>query len=553
MKDAWLSACDNTIQTFVRDSTRLEPNALKVTPVEYIDFHYQIGLRLLFKAQTSTLHQAGSITAHADTQVYRTRPDYERALQAETSAVLARDKTLDDARARLIANPYGAWRKEEVVYSHPTRICLTDYCDSCRGKGSVNCRHCSGSGKTTCHSCSGSGQVMRQRSYYDHFTKQNRIEHYYESCSGCTGSGRVRCSSCGGSGDERCSPCNGTGVVSQITSIATVGTPDYHLIYPQADVPNFIREGLYKAGLPELAKYGNVQHAQDEVDYARRDVTVMYDASLPFGRLESPLPEADEPIRWILYGVTPHILDAGHVLQTLLKSDLDMLVRQATPGKLLNPWVARASRKTVRTFMESEAHQAMLVENSRGKKGDMLREALNRAFATPYLDEALTSLGNIVGAVQRWSVIKWGLFTALFIYLLAPALVVYQQQGVMDFERARIYLTFPIQAASTDQLLYSLKAVAILHGLPMVAAALCGTVLGYLWRRGWLKRRFGKHLAAWSLEQKRVRNRWATGTLFTLAATLLLFYFFPVWITQDEMLFGMVPMHDLFRQLVQLR
>lgn len=64
--------------------------------------------------------------------------------------------------------------------------------------------------------------------------------------------------------------------------------------------------------------------------------------------------------------------------------------------------------------------------------------ALNRAFATPYLDEALTSLGKIVGAVQRWSVIKWGLFTAMFIYLLAPALVVYQQQGVMDFERAHL-------------------------------------------------------------------------------------------------------------------
>lgn len=34
MKDAWLAACDTTIQNFVRDSTRLEPGELSVVPVD---------------------------------------------------------------------------------------------------------------------------------------------------------------------------------------------------------------------------------------------------------------------------------------------------------------------------------------------------------------------------------------------------------------------------------------------------------------------------------------------------------------------------------------
>ncbi|CCJ74826.1 FIG00554536: hypothetical protein [Cronobacter condimenti 1330] len=312
MKDAWLAACDTTIQTFIRDSTRLEPGELKVVPLEYIDFHYQIGLQLHFNVKTETANQAGRVSARQDLEVCRTRPDYERAMQAQTSAVLARDKTLDEARASLLSRPYGNWHEEECVYFHPLRVCLTENCDNCHGKGAVRCGSCHGSGKTSCSGCGGSGQVMRQRSYYDHYTKQNRTENYYEHCSGCFGSGKVRCSSCGGSGDKQCGPCNGTGVMSYITSLMMTATPDYQLIYPQADVPEFIREALYKPGLPALGSYGPVQHAHDDVDYVRRGVSVLYNASVPFGRLESPLPEAGvEPVRWILYGVTPRIFDAG--------------------------------------------------------------------------------------------------------------------------------------------------------------------------------------------------------------------------------------------------
>ncbi|EOV9543090.1 hypothetical protein ACOZVK_002180 [Cronobacter sakazakii] len=553
MKDAWLAACDTTIQNFVRDSTRLEPGELSVVPVDYIDFHYQISLRLIFNVRTDTASQAGRVSAGLNTDVCHSRPEYERALQAQTSAILARDKTLDDARASLLSRPYGDWKSEEVVYLHPMQVCLTENCNNCHCSGSVNCGQCHGSGKTSCYGCGGSGQVMRQRSYYDHYTKQNRTENYYESCPACYG-GRVTCNGCGGSGKKQCSPCSGTGMISHITSLKATATPDYQLVYPQADVPEYIREGLYKAGVPLLGSYGPVALAYNDVDYARRDVHVLYDANVPFGRMESPLPEAgEEPIRWILYGVTPHILDAGHVLQALLKNDLDMLVRQAMPGKRRNPRVGAASRKTVQTFMESEAHQAMLIEHSRGKRGDALREALNRAFATPYLNEALESLGSLVSAVQRWSLAKWSLFTALIMYLLLPVVTTWQRQGMMNFDTGRIYLTAPGHINGVWNVEAGLKGIAMVHGIPMLCIALVGTLVGYLWRSHWLNRQFGKPLTVWGKQQGRLRSRWLLGAVLSMVIATALLLVAPVWISQDEMLYGVVPVHELIQQLVALR
>ncbi|ELY4601298.1 hypothetical protein SM003_003974 [Cronobacter malonaticus] len=553
MKDAWLAACDTTIQNFVRDSTRLEPGELSVVPVDYIDFYYQISLRLIFNVRTDTATQAGRISAGLNTDVCHSRTEYERALQVQTSAILARDKTLDDARASLLSRPYGDWKSEEVVYLHPMQVCLTENCSNCHGSGSVNCGQCHGSGKTSCCSCGGSGQVLRHRSYYDHYSKQNRTESYYESCSSCYG-GRVTCNGCGGSGNKQCSPCSGTGIISHITSLKATATPDYQLVYPQADVPEYIREGLYKAGVPSLGSYGPVALTYNDVDYARRDVHVMYDANVPFGRMESPLPEAgEEPIRWILYGVTPHILDAGHVLQALLKNDLDMLVRQATPGKRRNPRVGTASRKTVQTFMESEAHQAMLIEHSRGNRGDALREALNRAFATPYLNEAIESLGGLVSAVQRWSLAKWSVFTALMIYLLLPVVTTWQRQGMMNFDTGRIYLTAPGHINGVWNVEAGLRGIAMVHGIPMLCIALVGTLVGYLWRSSWLNRQFGKPLTAWGKQQGRLRSRWLLGAVLSMVIATALLLVAPIWISQDEMLYGVVPVHEVIQRVVQWR
>ncbi|KAB1016049.1 hypothetical protein FZI21_19835 [Cronobacter sakazakii] len=230
-----------------------------------------------------------------------------------------------------------------------------------------------------------------------------------------------------------------------------------------------------------------------------------------------------------------------------------MLVRQATPGKRRNPRVGAASRKTVQTFMESEAHQAMLIEHSRGKRGDALREALNRAFATPYLNEAIESLGSLVSAVQRWSLAKWSLFTALMMYLLLPVVTTWQRQGMMNFDTGRIYLTAPGHINDVWNVEAGLKGIAMVHGIPMLCIALVGTLVGYLWRSHWLNRQFGKPLTAWGKQQGRLRSRWLLGAVLSMVIATALLLVAPVWISQDEMLYGVVPVHELIQKVAELR
>ncbi len=192
-------------------------------------------------------------------------------------------------------------------------------------------------------------------------------------CYTCTG-GKVNCGHCSGSGNQRCSPCDGTGETTRITRLASVAVPRYQLIYHREDVPTFIKDGLYKAGIPELASYGAVKLADSSIDEGLRNVNFIYNASVPFARFTSQLRQtqlAKQPVNWIVYGRHPQILDAGHIVELMLKNDLNELVYRSTKGKLLNPLVAAVSRKTVATFMESEAHQDMLDANRAGKSGKM--------------------------------------------------------------------------------------------------------------------------------------------------------------------------------------
>ncbi|WP_131409371.1 hypothetical protein [Atlantibacter hermannii] len=251
MKDAWLATCSATIQNFVERSTRLQSDKLDLELVEKIDFDYRVNLSLHFRVETQHHVQVGRVSAGNGTQVFNHDGQYSQALQAETSAVLSRVETLREARSLVLSQPYGAIKKERVIYSHPTRLCLIENCVQCGGRGQVNCSWCHGSGRLTCTTCGGSGQVLDQRNHFDHYTKQYRVESYYRSCTSCS-AGHVSCSHCIGSGRQRCSPCEGTGETTRITQLSSVAVPQYQLVYYRQDVQTFIKDGLYKAGIPEL-------------------------------------------------------------------------------------------------------------------------------------------------------------------------------------------------------------------------------------------------------------------------------------------------------------
>jgi len=553
MKDAWLDTCSTTIQDFVERSTRLQPDNLDLELVEKIDFDYQINLSLHFRVETTDHTQVGRVSAGNGTRVFTSTFQYAEALQAETSAVLSRAETLREAQELVLSHPYGALKKDHEIYSHPTRLCLTENCTNCNGRGQVNCSWCYGTGRVSCTTCGGSGQVLEQRSHFDHYTNQYRTESHYRMCYTCSG-GKVNCNHCSGSGNQRCSPCDGTGETTRITRLSSVAVPQYQLIYHREDVPTFIKDGLYKAGIPELASYGAVELADSSIDEGLRNVNFIYNASVPFARYTSQLRQAqlaEQPVNWIVYGRRPQILDAGHVVELMLKNDLNELVYRSTRGKLLNPLVAACSRKTVATFMESEAHQDMLDANRAGKSGEMLREAMNRGVTTTYIDEALTSLKSITQAVQNWSVVKWAIFSAVIIYLFMPLYTAYGDIWISDIATGRVYLTPFLRWDSQHNLLASLEVLARYCGLFIAIAAVVISFLGYLWRRGWVRWRMGQHLSKWAVNEKILRSGWFKSLLLTSLLTTSLLLFFPIWVTNEGELFGQYSLIELLRWVAQ--
>ncbi|HBL7190754.1 TPA: hypothetical protein LSX69_004702 [Escherichia coli] len=540
MTAAWLSSCTSTIQNFVETSTRLHHDKLVLTLQEQIDFDYQINLRLDFRVEAIRHSQAGRVTATRNKLIFFNLLQYAEALKAETRAVLSRQETLREARSLLLSHSYGQICDETKIYSHPQHLCLTENCSGCNGRGQVNCSSCHGSGKTTCFSCGGSGQVMAQRSYYDHYSKQTRTESYYEGCSSCGSSGRRRCNHCSGSGNQQCSPCKGTGEITQITQLNSIAVPKYQLVFFKHDVPTFIKDGLYKAGIPKLAQFGEVKLLKDSVNDEGYLVNFLYNASVPFARFNSSLPQAgNQQIHWIIYGVKPQILDAGHVIELLLKSDLHNLVYSATKNKLLNPFVASFSRKTIRTFMASEAHQDMLEANRSGKSGETLREELNRGFTTTYLDETLNSLKAIMSAIQRWSVFKWAIISSFIMYMVMPIYTAFNRYWEQDAKN--IYMT-PISKWNTQQeLLSSLKLIIQHCGVLIIIIAIIIPALGYAWRRLWVRWRLNKQLLMWSLDKGILRSKWFLSLLLASVFSLALLLINPIWMTQDGLLFGIYP------------
>jgi len=276
---------------------------------------------------------------------------------------------------------------------------------------------------------------------------------------------------------------------------------------------------------------------------------------MPFARFNSPLPQsqsADQQIHWIVYGMTPQILDSGHVVELMLKNDLNNLICLTSSGRLLNPLVAMFSRKTVSTFMESEAHQEMLDANRKGQSGDSLREALNRAFTTHYIDEALTSLKAVMKAIQNWSVVKWSIFSSIIIYLLMPFYIIFGNIRTQHWIEKTVYLTPFTRSNNYQELLSSLQTLVLSSGLFIAVGALLIPLLGYLWRKGWVYWRIDKHLASWAVDKSILRSGWLISFLMTSILSIALLLFFPIWMTDQGLLFGKYPIKELVYWVMNL-
>ena len=98
----------------------------------------------------------------------------------------------------------------EVPGSHHVETCTR-----CSGSGRVICSNCGGDGRNTCSRCGGSGQIQKSESRYEVTGYNVYSDGHREPVYGYrTHYYYVSCSNCGGSGTVECSTCRGSGKVT---------------------------------------------------------------------------------------------------------------------------------------------------------------------------------------------------------------------------------------------------------------------------------------------------------------------------------------------------
>lgn len=98
----------------------------------------------------------------------------------------------------------------EVPGSHHVETCTR-----CSGSGRVICSNCGGDGRNTCSSCGGSGQIQKSESRYEVTGYNVYSDGHREPVYGYrTHYYYVNCGNCGGSGTVECRTCGGSGKVT---------------------------------------------------------------------------------------------------------------------------------------------------------------------------------------------------------------------------------------------------------------------------------------------------------------------------------------------------
>lgn len=535
----WLAMCQFSIQNFVETQTRHEVNQLTLELIEAFDCQYQIKLDLGFTVRKESEKVAGRVKDNAKQLVFKKQKEYEAALSAEIQKVKTRPENSLEAHRLVEENPYGALKEETCIYEHDRCVCVEEACETCKGKGKVKCSPCSGSGKVNCSSCGGNGYTTYTDSYYDSATKTTRYETRTRSCGWCH-YGKVKCSGCKGSGKVSCKKCKATGVFTKMDHLFAYVVPHYSLQFLHEDIAVYIPEGLHKAGLPNLGEYGHVMQIDSVIQRASNTVHFLYEANCPFARYVSDLPvlvkEHNQEVLWIVYGTVPQVLDAGHVIEVMLKSDLDDLYYTALPKKLRNPFVGMCSRQAVQTFMQSEVNQRMLEANADGIKEKELREELNRSVSETYIKEALGSLRSITSAIQKWWIVKWGLFMGIVAYFALPYLG-YTSRAKSIVE-GKTYLTPEL---SIFEFSNAIKSIAGNYLYYFIKVALVVWVVAYIWKRIWIFFRFPNSFSYWARKTGLIEPRIITMSLLGFVLFSVLLMLFPITVSEKGKVFGVAP------------
>lgn len=233
--------------------------------------------------------------------------------------------------------------KKKVIHHSGCPVCERAgqiRCSNCQSTGYEVCNACGGSGETSCLYCSGAGYQTEIRSYRD---SDGDYQHE-EIVIGCTCyNGSIRCGTCGGHGKFQCTSCedgfidchkcDATGWLSKVNVVQmwfehtvmntdTTNSADTRI---KSFSKHFIEVHGYASLLNNQATLLR-RHVRD--DQANARFQIHYDFSAPCATLMADLhfENQSQPTAISFFGQHHYLLDAGCILDPVLKTDIESLV-----------------------------------------------------------------------------------------------------------------------------------------------------------------------------------------------------------------------------------
>lgn len=534
-------SCENTINQYIRDATRLEAFTFAIDPLDIFELNYEVALDIQISSRIDNDIRLGALQSSEEHPVYRVVSDYENTLQTIIVEEIAKPRNFTRVKETVRNHSFGHLHQTCDLYRSQKTVSHCYHCPQCTAKGTIRCPECSGSGKTTCSSCSGAGYTTYTSNIQ---TSQGpRLQTNKRSCSSCWGSGKRNCGNCGGSCRVTCPSCKGHKYFTKISTVVTTAEPSYMPVYNGEDTPSYITEALYHYGMHQVDQLGSVTFLSEK-ETNEHALQFVYKAQCPFGKYKSIIKEKE--IFWILYGKDPIIFESSNVVETLLIEDLVALEHSARSVNLLKPYIAQACKKSVRNFTESEVNQALIKLSVDTSNLEKTRDDLQRSVSVNYLEVTHKAFSKLTTAIKTWSLIKWILFVFAFLIAYAGSITLTElspnemsalsQDGLHwlptfyhDLYKANGVLPFGTSIAKAwNYMLY-----------PILALSLIPYLLRIFWLKFWLKRQL-PYLYEWMVNQKRCPHKWISLSVITLLSSAFIINFAQIPIYNGSLL-GILP------------
>ena len=352
--------CENFVKEWVKTNTRYELNDIVLD--DYKDFVTDFSMEVInkFSVECSKTTRKGSVTS--GDEMYYKKSEYQSAIQKHITKEFNTERNFQHLIDEVQSGSYGKYDVYDTIDSGDTL--LYEYsCNKCKGSGEVKCDKCkAGQIKCNASGCR-NGRIEK--------TKQvnGKSQKYYENCSKCRGSGFITCPKCKGTAWIKCENCNATGILTEVGRIVMVTHASYKAIYPN-DIDSMIKEAVEKYchnySYAKLDKLTNIERESIKQSNSKKYVWEKYNIKIPFAKFSILFD--DKKFTWFIYGTDLQIYENSGMLNAILASDINALVKMANQSYFTDIMILKKSKAVVANFMESTINQQIIEYDSSDEK-----------------------------------------------------------------------------------------------------------------------------------------------------------------------------------------